>query len=182
MKWHARYGFKNINVDLMLGLPNQDLETLENSLKEVISLKLEHISIYSLILEEGTKLEKEVKQGTLKMIDEALERKMYWRTKEILEKSGYIHYEISNFAKPNFESKHNLSCWNQEEYIGFGVASHSYLDKKRFSNTNSIEEYIDNINKGNFGKNITINEVQDKEAMRKRIYAARFKKNRWSKY
>lgn len=92
-------GINNINVDLILGLPNQSLEILKNSLNEVISLNPEHISIYSLILEEGTKLEEMVSNEELKLIDEDLERKMYWETKKILEQAGYEHYEISNYAK-----------------------------------------------------------------------------------
>ena len=93
-------GFKNINVDLILGLPGQTLRILLNSLNKVIELNPEHISIYSLILEEGTKLFQMVEEEKLKMIDEDLERKMYWETKKVLEEAGYIHYEISNFAKP----------------------------------------------------------------------------------
>lgn len=135
-------GFDNINVDLMLGLPTQRVEELKQSLKEVISLNPEHISLYSLILEEGTELEKLVSQKKLEMIPEELERQMYWETKKILEQNGYCHYEISNFAKPNFQSRHNLDCWNQEEYIGFGVSAHSYVDKKRFSNVDTVEEYL----------------------------------------
>lgn len=92
-------GFENINVDLMLALPNQSLEDITKSLKEIIKLDPNHISLYSLILEEGTKLEKLIKDKELKMIDENLERKMYWKTKEMLEEKGYLHYEISNFAK-----------------------------------------------------------------------------------
>ena len=94
-----KVGFKNINVDLMLGLPNQTLDDIKDSLNKVINLNPEHISIYSLILEEGTKLEKMINDKELEMIDEKLERKMYHETKGILEKNGYIHYEISNFAK-----------------------------------------------------------------------------------
>lgn len=140
-------GFANINVDLMLGLPTQTLEELKDSLKTVIGLEPEHISLYSLILEEGTELEKLVSKHELEMVSEDLERKMYWETKKILEQNGYIHYEISNFAKQDFASKHNLACWNQEEYIGFGVAAHSYCDKKRFSNTNDLVEYMKNSHK-----------------------------------
>lgn len=151
-------GFDNINVDLMLGLPTQTFEELQKSLNDIIDLKPEHISLYSLILEEGTELEKLVTDGKLEMISEDLERKMYWATKKVLEKSGYQHYEVSNFAKTGFESKHNLSCWNQEEYIGFGLAAHSYIDKKRFSNTNNLDEYLQNIENGDFLKNIIIQE------------------------
>ncbi len=90
---------------------------------------------------------------------------MYWKVKRKLEERGYIHYEISNFAKQNYESKHNMSCWNQEEYIGFGLAAHSYINNTRFSNTEELEEYI---NVGNNGTQTrTIHERQDKEAKMK---------------
>ena len=108
-------GFKNVNVDLMLGLPTQSLEDIKEGLQKIINLEPEHISLYSLILEEGTELEKLVFEKRLEMISEDLERQMYWETKKILEKNGYFHYEISNFAKKGFESRHNLGCWNQEE-------------------------------------------------------------------
>ena len=155
-------GFTNINVDLMLALPNQSMDILIDSLLKVINLNPNHISLYSLIIEEGTELEKMIESGEYKLCDEDLERKMYHKTKSILEKNGYVHYEISNFAKKGYESKHNLSCWNQEEYIGFGLAAHSYYNKKRFSNIESIEEYISNINKGEYDKNIVVHESQDK--------------------
>lgn len=153
-------GFQNINIDLMLGLPTQTLEELKESLAEVIALNPEHISLYSLILEEGTELEKLVSNHELEMISEDLEREMHWKTKQILEKNGYIHYEISNFAKKGFESKHNVACWNQEEYIGFGMASHSYFGKKRFSNGNDLEKYMENIENGNFDKNRILQEKE----------------------
>lgn len=99
------------------------------------------------------------------MPSEEIERKMYWKVKKELEKQGYIHYEISNFAKQGYESKHNMSCWNQEEYIGFGLAAHSYINNTRFSNTEKLEEYI------NVGtddpQTRTIHEIQDKEAKMK---------------
>ena len=160
-------GFENINVDLMLALPTQTMEELVESVDKVITLKPEHISIYSLILEEGTPLYTKVKKGELELLDEESERKMYWKTKEILEKNGYIHYEISNFAKKGFESKHNMNCWKQEEYLGFGVSAHSYLEDKRFSKTDNLQEYIGNIENGEMYKNIQINEEQDREAKAK---------------
>jgi oxygen-independent coproporphyrinogen-3 oxidase len=157
-------GFKNINVDLMLGLPNQSLDVLKKSLSNVINLEPEHISIYSLILEEGTKLEKMIGEGKLKMIEEDLERKMYWETKKMLEENGFVHYEISNFAKDkNYISRHNMDCWSQKEYIGFGAGAHSYLEKTRYSNICNIEKYIENIKTGNFGKNKMIHEKQSME-------------------
>ena len=155
-------GFKNINIDLMLGLPNQELKDIEKSLDEVINLKPEHISVYSLILEEETKLEEKVNNKELELPDETLERKMYWLVKEKLERSGYIHYEISNFAKKGFESKHNLDCWNQKEYIGFGLAAHSYLNNIRYSNAENFKEYFES----SLNKKI-IHETQTKEEKQK---------------
>ena len=155
-------GFKNINVDLMLGLPNQSLQDLEESLKEIIKLNPEHISVYSLIIEEGTLFYKKLEMNEIVLPDDELERKMYWGTKKKLENAGYVHYEISNFAKPGFESKHNLSCWNQEEYIGIGVAAHSYTNNVRYSNIDSIEEYIKNYEEDNETDNFVFHEKQTK--------------------
>ena len=160
-------GFTNINVDLMLALPTQTEKMLVDSLLKVINLNPNHISLYSLVLEEGTVLEKEIEEGKYKLVDEELERKMYHKTKNILEKNGYNHYEISNFAKKGFESKHNLDCWDQREYLGFGLAAHSYYRNKRFSNTNDLDEYINNISKFNFTKNVEVHELQDREAKAK---------------
>ena len=152
----------NINVDLMLALPNQTIEDLEESLQKVINLKPNHISLYSLILEEGTKLEKMVSENIVKLPEEDMEREMYWKTKRILEKNGYNHYEISNFAKEGYKSKHNMNCWSQKEYLGFGVAAHSYVNRKRYCNTNNIEEYISNIKIGKIENNRTVCEIQNK--------------------
>ena len=135
-------GFKNINVDLMIGLPNQTLDDVKKSLEEISKLNPEHISVYSLIVEEGTPIEKKIAKGQLKLPNEELEREEYWEVKKFLENLGYKHYEISNFAKTGYESKHNLNCWEQKEYLGFGAAAHSYMKKTRYSNTENIEKYI----------------------------------------
>ena len=135
-------GFKNINVDLMIGLPNQTLEDIKTSLEKIISLNPEHISVYSLIVEEGTPIEKKIEKGELKLPNEKIERKEYWLVKDTLENFRYKHYEISNFAKKEYESKHNLNCWEQKEYFGFGASAHSYINGTRYSNTESMEEYI----------------------------------------
>lgn len=156
-------GFENINVDLMLAIPTQTKGELLNTLNKVIELKPNHISLYSLIVEENTEIKKALEVGKLEYVDEKVEREMYWKTKRILEKNGYFHYEISNFAKKGFESKHNMDCWNQEEYIGFGIAAHSYINNKRFSNISNLEEYIKNINEENFEKNIELHENQTKQ-------------------
>lgn len=135
-------GFKNINIDLMIGLPNQRIEDIKESLNKIIKLNPTHISIYSLIVEEGTKIKKLLDNNKLKLPDEELERQMYWYVKNTLELHGYNHYEISNFAKEKKESKHNMNCWEQKEYIGFGCAAYSYLNDIRYGNTISIEKYI----------------------------------------
>lgn len=165
--WARGVGFKNINVDLMVGLPNQTIQDIKESLEKVIKLKPEHISVYSLILEEGTKLEKQVEKGKLSLPDEEIERAMYWYVKNTLEKKGFKHYEISNFAKEQKESKHNMNCWNQEQYRGFGIAAHSYIHGLRFSNTTNLEEYIENISKGEFRANNRVHERQDEDSMKR---------------
>lgn len=160
-------GIQNINVDLMLGLPEQTLLELQDSIEEVISLEPEHISVYSLILEEGTKLEKKVSEGILTLPTEDDERSMYWKAKELLETNGYIHYEISNFAKPNYQAKHNLDCWSQKEYIGFGAGAHSYIDNVRYSNITSIKKYLLNDQNRTWEKNRELHEKQNQEAKQK---------------
>lgn len=162
-------GFNNINVDLMLALPNQTIKDLEDSLNKVIMLKPEHISVYSLILEEKTKLYDLVESGKLELLDENIEREMYWKVKNVLEQNGYKHYEISNFAKQGYESKHNLNCWNQEEYLGIGLAAHSYLHSKRYSNTENLEKYIKTLLEKEGTKNdiVTIHEEQTLEDKQK---------------
>ena len=162
-------GFNNINVDLMLALPNQTIKDLEDSLNKVIMLKPEHISVYSLILEEKTKLYDLVESGKLELLDESIERNMYWKVKNILEQNGYKHYEISNFAKQGYESKHNLDCWNQEEYLGMGVAAHSYLNNKWYSNTENLEQYINKLLDEEGIKNdiVTVHEEQTLEDKQK---------------
>lgn len=159
-------GFENINVDLMIGLPNQTLEEVKDSIEEIVSIEPEHISVYSLILEENTPLFKKVEEG-LELPNEDLERKMYWAVKQTLEQNNYIHYEISNFAKKGYESKHNLDCWNQKEYIGFGIAAHSYTNGIRYSNIENIEQYIKNYDEDKTEENLVFHEKQDMEAMQK---------------
>ena len=156
-------GFNNINVDLILGLPNQRIQDLKNSLDEVIKLSPEHISVYSLIIEDGTPIKTQIENGKLQLPDEETERNMYWYVKNTLELNGYKHYEISNFAKNGYESKHNMNCWNQDEYIGFGISAHSYRNITRYSNTDNINEYIRNIKSNSPEKNRIIHEVQKLE-------------------
>lgn len=169
-------GFKNINIDLMIGIPGQKIEDLKNTLQDIIKLEPEHISVYSLIIEENTPIEKMLENGEIKLPDEDLERNMYWYVKNTLELNGYNHYEISNFAKLGKESRHNLNCWNQEEYIGFGVAAHSYLNGIRFSNTINVEEYIQHLENNRKEENIQIEESQSLEDKKNEFMMLGFRK------
>lgn len=163
-KYAREVGFNNINVDLMINLPNQTLDNVKESVKAILNLKPEHISVYSLILEENTKLYEMVKSKQVALEPEEVERQMYWYVKETLEKYKYIQYEISNFAKSGFQSHHNIDCWNQEEYIGVGIAASSFIENKRYSNISNLEEYMDNIESGMPNKNLILDEVLDFES------------------
>ena len=135
-------GFKNINADIMFALPNQTLSDWEETLEKIIKLNPTHISAYSLIIEDGTVFGKMYDEGNLKPCDEVLDRKMYYMAKEMLSDKGYNQYEISNFAKEGFECYHNKVYWRCDEYIGYGIGSHSYFNGERFNNTYDIEKYI----------------------------------------
>jgi len=139
-------GFNNINIDMMFGLPDQTIDMWIYSLQEVIDLKPEHISSYSLIIEEGTAFYKLDSMDKLNVPDEDEERDMYREGKRILEANGYMQYEISNYAKENKECFHNKLYWQCEEYLGVGTSASSFMDEKRFSNINNINEYIKRIN------------------------------------
>lgn len=171
-----KIGFDNINVDLMIALPNQTIKDIKESLEKIVDLNPNHISVYSLIVEEGTVIAKELEEGKINLPSDEEERRMYWYVKDFLELHGYKHYEISNFSKEGKESKHNLNCWNQEEYVGFGVAAHSYIDGIRFCNTSNLEEYIDNINNNNLDKNKEVEERQKKEDEEKEFMILGFRK------
>lgn len=175
-KTAEKLGFNNINVDLMIGLPNQSIRDIKGSLEKIVGLNPKHISVYSLILEEGTIIYKKVKNHELKLPSEDLERKMYWYVKDYLELHGYNQYEISNFSKKGYESKHNLNCWNQKEYIGFGVAAHSYIDNVRFSNTDDLEKYINNMENNKINLNKHTEEVQTKKIQENEFMMLGFRK------
>lgn len=166
-KTARQVGFKNINVDLMIGLPNQTMKNVQESLEEIIKKSPEHISVYSLIVEENTKMFDLIESGELELPNENLEREMYWEVKNVLQENGYCHYEISNFAQKGFESKHNSNCWKQHSYLGFGVAAHSYYDGIRYSNITDLKTYIENFQNGESVYNIIFHEKQSKEQMMK---------------
>ncbi len=163
-KMARKEGFNNINVDLMFGLPNQSLDDWKDTLMKVVKLSPEHLSCYSLIIEEGTTFHNLYKNSLLELPKEEEERKMYEYCINFLKEKGYLQYEISNFANPNKECRHNLVYWNLEDYIGCGVGAHSYVNNQRYENTDSIEEYIKQINLNNIIK-INLHNNSQKENM-----------------
>ena len=141
-------GFNNINIDMMFGLPNQSVKDWTDSLEEVAKLNPEHISAYSLIIEEGTPFYKLYNEDKLKLPSEEEEREMYKKCKDILIENGYHQYEISNYAKEGKECLHNEVYWMCDEYIGVGASSSSYIDGKRIKNIDDLREYIKRIGSG----------------------------------
>lgn len=140
--------FENINLDLMMAIPDQSLKSFEYSLSEAVLLNVEHISCYSLIIEENTKFYRDIEAGrNLDLVDEDTERKMYAKLKKFLAEKGYRQYEISNFSKENFHCRHNLKYWSCEDYLGLGVSAHSKIGNKRFGNDFDIKKYIERISK-----------------------------------
>jgi oxygen-independent coproporphyrinogen-3 oxidase len=135
-------GFNNINVDLMFGLPNQTINQWEQSLQKIIDLEPKHISMYGLIIEEGTDFYNKYKNRQLIIPEESIEREMYWLANSILEESGYNHYEISNYSKESYECKHNKIYWTMEDYLGCGLGAASFINGERKSNIRDLNEYI----------------------------------------
>lgn len=135
-----KVGFDNITLDLMLGLPNSSTATLKESLEKLLALSPEHISAYILKIEQNTVFGKQ--QESLNLPDDDQTAEQYLLMCETLENAGYNHYEISNFSKKGFESRHNLKYWNCDEYLGLGPAAHSFLEGKRFYYPRDIKAFI----------------------------------------
>lgn len=190
-----KYGFNNVNIDVMFGLPNQSVKNYINGLKEIINLKPDHISAYSLIIEEGTPFFKDYENEKLNLPNEDQEREMYHKGKELLELNGYNQYEISNFAKDNKRCFHNIQYWKCNEYLGVGAYSSSFIDSKRIKNVQDIKEYIHLIDNNKSTEIIeNINNLNDNmeefmfmglrmiEGIEKLEFERRFKKNIYSIY
>lgn len=141
-------GFKNISIDLIFGIPGQTLGEWIESLQRVIELLPEHISAYGLHLSEGVPLDERIKNGELDALEEETGLKMYEKTIDVLAAAGFEHYEISNFALPGRQCRHNLLYWRNLPYLGLGPAAYSYLNNRRFGNEKSLEKYIQRINGG----------------------------------
>lgn len=152
-------GFDNISLDLIYGLPIADIN---KDLKIITSLDVQHISTYGLKIEEGSYFYNHIPQN---LPDDDMQADMYFEINNYLENKGYFRYEISNFAKKGFESKHNLNYWNNKEYYGFGVAAHGYVNKIRYSNFETLEEYSKN--PAGF---MTEHKVSEKEKLEEEIF------------
>lgn len=152
----AKNYFTNINVDLMFALPIETFSTLKKDVKEILKLDVPHISTYSLIIEQNTVLS----HNKVKPIEEDLDYKMYSYILKELEKNNYNHYEVSNFAKEGYQSKHNLNYWQNNEYYGFGLGAHGFISELRYENTRSFNTYL----KGNYRFNeLVLSKREDME-------------------
>lgn len=139
-------GFTNVNIDVMSALPGQTMESYEDTLKKVLALEPEHLSAYSLIVEEGTPFFERFGTGQReegRLPDEEADRRMYERTGEMLKEAGYERYEISNYSRPGYECLHNIGYWTGKEYLGLGLGASSLISHRRFSRETKLEAYID---------------------------------------
>lgn len=142
IKLARKVGFENLSIDLMFGLPKQSYTDFEKTIDEALSLGVEHFSAYSLQVEEKTVFSQLLRKGKLSLPDEDEEARMYDLLRDKMTSSGYQQYEISNFTKVGYESQHNLTYWNNEEYYGFGAGAHGYLDGIRYENVGPVSHYL----------------------------------------
>ena len=145
VKWAKKAGFSNISIDLIYGLPNQNLAEWERNVETAIELDVQHVSAYNLTYHEGTVFYDQLKQGILKELPDELSLQQFQLMIRRLKEAGFEHYEISNFCKPGFYSKHNSSYWKNEKYLGIGPSAHSFDLTSRRWNVSSIHEYLDGI-------------------------------------
>jgi oxygen-independent coproporphyrinogen III oxidase len=141
-------GFGNISLDLIYGIPGQDIISWKDTLEKIASLHPEHISAYELTPEKNTVLYDKLEKHHLQLPDEETVIEMYYSAIDLLADKGYVHYEISNFALPGCECRHNLNYWNRGEYLGIGAGAHSFEDDRRTANVSDIKRYMDAINAG----------------------------------
>ncbi len=141
-------GIDNINLDLMLGLPGQDLQTWNDDLSRAVELEPRHLSVYMLDLDDRSPLFHEIGKGKKQVPEDELVADLYFRTIDFLSSRGYEQYEISNFALPGYRSRHNLKYWRREPVLGFGVGSHSFDGTKRYANTANFARYVERAGSG----------------------------------
>ncbi len=134
-------GFWDINADIIFGIPGQEMEDWLETIQYVTSMELPHLSCYGLTYEEGTRIFEMMKSGFIDPLGEDLEWLMFRKTIEILQEKGYVHYEISNYSKPGYQCRHNLTYWKNEEYLALGIAAHGYLNGIRYENVDKAKDY-----------------------------------------
>lgn len=154
-------GFSNISIDLMFALPGSTIQEWNETLEQAIRLQPEHISAYNLMYEEGTAMHRALQRGDFRELSEEENVEQFQALIKMLRNAGYRHYEISNFAQPGYESRHNSSYWNDTPYIGCGAAAHSYNGTSREWNVSDIKEYIEGIEKGK--RNFEIEYLSEEE-------------------
>ncbi len=142
-----RAGFASLSADLMFGLPGQSLDQWRRTLDAVLAEQPDHLSVYGLILEPRTLLERQVRQGATALPTDDDAAAMYEVAHEMLGSAGYVHYEISNWARPGHQSRHNLTYWHHNSYLGLGMGAHSYVDNARFANLRGLRPYLDRLAK-----------------------------------
>ena len=183
-KMARKTGFRNINIDLISAIPGQTVSSWGQTLKTIVDLKPEHISAYSLIIEEGTPFYERYGEGSGQALlpSEEEEREMYWLTKQILHEAGYERYEISNYAKEGRECRHNIGYWERTPYLGFGIGAASLFGEARYANPSNIEEYRTSFAKKFQAEKLSVEEQMEEYMflglrMMKGISKQRFAKN-----
>lgn len=168
-------GFDNISIDLIYALPGQTMEQVKENVAKAIGLDIPHMSLYSLILENHTVFMNRMRRGKLPLPKEELEAEMFEYIIEELERAGFEHYEISNFSKPSFESRHNLMYWDNAEYYGIGAGASGYVNGVRYKNHGPIRHYLSAVEEGN--ARITEEHLSQKEQMEEEMFLGLRKKS-----
>ena len=168
-------GFDNISIDLIYALPGQTMEQVKDNVAKAIGLDIPHMSLYSLILENHTVFMNRMRRGKLPLPKEELEAEMFEYIIAELERSGFEHYEISNFSKPGFESRHNLMYWDNAEYYGIGAGASGYVNGVRYKNHGPIRHYLNAVEEGN--ARITEEHLSQKEQMEEEMFLGLRKKS-----
>ena len=168
-------GFDNISIDLIYALPGQTMEQVKENVAKAIGLDIPHMSLYSLILENHTVFMNRMRRGKLPLPKEELEAEMFEYIIEELERAGFEHYEISNFSKPSFESRHNLMYWDNAEYYGIGAGASGYVNGIRYKNHGPIRHYLSAVEEGN--ARITEEHLSQKEQMEEEMFLGLRKKS-----
>lgn len=168
-------GFDNISIDLIYALPGQTMEQVKENVAKAIGLGIPHMSLYSLILENHTVFMNRMRRGKLPLPKEELEAEMFEYIIAELERAGFEHYEISNFSKPGFESRHNLMYWDNAEYYGIGAGASGYVDEVRYKNHGPIRHYLSAVEEGN--ARITEEHLSQKEQMEEEMFLGLRKKS-----